>query len=66
MNKSKQIQNTGRLAFSKLDLKEQLEKGYQINIFEIIETKYIYKIYIIRKYQETIQIRQIDLNYTNF
>lgn len=42
MNKSKQTQNTGRLAFSKLDLKEQLEKGYQINIFEIIETKYIY------------------------
>lgn len=56
MNKSKQTQNTGRLAFSKLDLKEQLEKGYQINIFEIIETKYIY----INTYH-----KEIPRNHTN-
>lgn len=51
-NKGKQTQSTGGLAFSKLELKEQLKKDYKINIFKIIEeTKG--KLEFIRKYQET-------------
>lgn len=60
INKSKQTQNVGGLAISKFALIKQSKKDYKINTFKIVEETKM-KIEIIRKYQETMKIGQIDL-----
>lgn len=50
----------GGLAISKFALIKQSKKDYKINTFKIVEETKM-KIEIIRKYQETMKIGQIDL-----